>query len=255
MDLERRASDTILNSIVSQIDNFLGGREDASARAARDEAHLSLVQQLHDLYGEIEAAGGKRPRALALENAQLISEAETLRRQIEGLEAAYHSGGAPAPDPSLVAQLETLYADIEAAGGRNPRDLAAVCDQLVQQLDSLYRDIEEAGGRGPSEQKQVIESLVEQLHSLYAEKESAGAPASPDRDVVLESLTEQLHALYAEKEHAGESGGGDAALVESLTEQLHALYAEKEHAGQSGGGDAALVESLTEQLHALYAEK
>lgn len=289
MDIERtQSSDGIFNSILSQIDSFLGGKDGAAGHAqAGGSTDNSLVQQLHELYAEIEASGGRRPAELAEENAALLSEAETLRQQIEGLEAACRTGvlsSAPAIVPladasaieaGLNEQLSALYAEIEEAGGRRPAELSEVVDQLVAQLDSLYADIEKAGGYWPTEMRDMMESLVEQLHALYAEKEGGGAqdPAmldslveqlhalyaekeqsgggADDRDVIIDSLTSQLHDLYAEKEHGG--SGEHELIIESLTAQLHDLYAEKEHGG--GSADSAMVDSLVEQLHALYAEK
>lgn len=191
--MEHGASETTLRSILSQIDSFLDGPDEDQVQRSSEGDDSSLVEQLNDLYAEIETAGG-RPSELAEENAQLLEDMEALRRQIEGLESAYSKHRESGGDASLVAQLEALYRDIEAADGKSP-----------------------------SEQKVIISELVEQLHSLYAEREAEASSGSIDSDFV-DSLVEQLHALYAEKESAEEGAG---ATIDELDEQLSVFIEEK----------------------------
>ena len=254
MELEKWNSvpDSIFNSIVTQIDSFLGGRDLPNVPQVSAEAQISLLQQLHDLYSEIEAAGGRRPRALAQDNEQLVHQIRTLRQQIEGFQAALKQGGAGVAstfgkihgEGGLNEQLASLYAEIEEAGGRRPVELRAMCDQLVEQLSVIYKEIEDAGGQRPLEARELITSLVEQLHALYGEREQAN-DVSNSVSTEQDSLLEQLCCLYAEKEDDQRD-----AMIESLCEQLAEFYNQREH-----GEDTTLVDSLLAQLHDLYADR
>jgi prefoldin subunit 5 len=238
--------DNLLSTVLTQLDSFLGARVEPASSGPSEQ--VSLLEQLHALYEEIEKAGGRRPLELAEENESLMAEAEALRQQIHGLEAAYQGlagGSEPAGDPSIYEQLESLYAEIEKAG-MGPRELAETCQMLNEQLAALYEEIESVGGRGPLEQQEVIDGLDAQLRALYEEKEAEAdsAVVSPDRArEVLTSLVDQLEVLYADREHDDRD-----QIIESLNAQLEDLYAEKED-GET------VMESLVDQLHALYEER
>lgn len=267
MELDKWNSvpDSIFNSIVTQIDSFLGSKELSPTPEMSPEAQISLLQQLHDLYSEIEAVGGRRPAVLADENRTLLDQIRSLKQQIEGFQAAIGTkrpvvGGDASfdGDGSLQAQLASLYQEIEQSGGHRPLELAAMCDQLVEQLKVLYQEIEDANGLRLDEAKKVIGSLVEQLHSLYEDRELApvdakvgssatNAPsadvASSEQQSTIDSLVAQLHSLYQEKEH-----DLSESTIESFNEQLCSLYEEKELT-------ESMVSSLVAQLEDLYAER
>lgn len=248
MELDRwKLPDGILSGLLGEIDSFLAGRDDR-ARAREAEAQVNLLQQLHDLYAEIEEAGGRRPRDLVTENARLAAEANTLRQQTAGVEAAILAGLGPAEvnlEPSLVEQLNSLYAEIEQAGGRGPAELSEVCDQLTHQLQDLYQEIEEADGQRPAELTLLVESLLEQLHAVYGEREDEIERTGEDSELV-QSLVEQLHELYAEKEDDPRD-----EMIESLDAQLRELYEERERVN----GFEERLGHVVARLEELYTER